>query len=72
MECLSTTARERKDDVNSYRSDGAAVTCPSCGANFGGMRHCPWDGAKLIPLEDADPAAIAFYTALEQEELGGR
>lgn len=45
------------------RSDGAAVQCPTCLAKFGGMVRCPWDGATLIPLPDADPVAVAFYNA---------
>lgn len=47
-----------------YRTDGAAVECPTCGAKFGGMKECPWDGATLTPLADADPDAIAFYEAI--------
>lgn len=46
------------------RTDGAAVECPTCGAKFGGMIRCPWDNAKLVPLPDADPVAIAFYQAI--------
>jgi hypothetical protein len=46
------------------RSDGAAVQCPICLAKFGGMTVCPWDGAKLEPLADADPTALAFYAAI--------
>lgn len=44
-----------------YRTDGAAVECPTCGAKFGGMQKCPWDGATLIQLLDADPLAVALY-----------
>lgn len=46
------------------RTDGAAVQCPTCLAKFGGMTVCPWDGADLIPLADADPVALAFYEAI--------
>jgi hypothetical protein len=46
------------------RTDGAAVQCPACLARFGGMIRCPWDGATLIPLPDADPTAVAFYNAI--------
>lgn len=50
------------------RTDGAAVYCPTCDAKFGGMSVCPWDGAVLLPLPDADPTALAFYAALAKEE----
>lgn len=46
------------------RQDGAAVYCPVCEAKFGGMTTCPWDGATLLPLPDADPTAGAFYRAI--------
>jgi hypothetical protein len=44
------------------------VECPVCGAKFGGMVTCPWDGALLTPLPDADPMAVAFYEALREVE----
>lgn len=50
------------------RTDGAAVFCPQCGAEFGGMTLCPWDGTVLEKLPDADPVAVAFYEALREEE----
>lgn len=50
------------------RTDGAAVECPKCGAKFGGMTKCPWDGSVLVSLPDADPAAVAFYEALRASE----
>lgn len=50
------------------RTDGAAVECPVCGHKFGGMTTCPWDGADLVPLPDADPVAVAFYEALTEAE----
>lgn len=46
------------------RTDGAAVECPECHAKFGGMVECPWCEVPLVPLPDADPAAIAFYHAI--------
>ena len=49
------------------RTDGAAVKCPTCGAVFGGMSLCPWDGSILVALPDADPLALAFYQAIEAE-----
>lgn len=59
---------ERPPEV---RSAGAAVYCPTCGKQFGGMRHCPWDGAELLPLHGADPMAVAFYAALAEGEAEG-
>lgn len=53
-----------------HRTDGAAVFCPTCGACFGGMSRCPWDGAELLPLDDADPTAVAFYAAIAEGEDG--
>jgi hypothetical protein len=50
------------------RTDGAAVECPLCHAKFGGMKWCPFDGALLRPLPDADPTALAFYEALAESE----
>lgn len=50
------------------RTDGAVVGCPECGAVFGGMDTCPWDGTKLNPLEDADSTALAFYAAIRGED----
>lgn len=50
------------------RTDGAAVRCPECGHEFGGMTLCPWDGSVLEALEDADPIAVAFYEALAEAE----
>lgn len=50
--------------MKTYRTDGAAVECPICGAKFGGMINCPWDDTELTPLEDADPTAVAFYKAI--------
>lgn len=50
------------------RSAGAAVYCPACGAQFGGMQQCPWDGHVLLPLAGADPTAVAFYAVLRALE----
>lgn len=61
---LPDPIRDEDIHVTRYRTDGAAVTCPECGANFGGMVECPWDGTTLTPLADADPTAVAFYKAI--------
>lgn len=45
-------------------SPGAAVYCPHCHCQFGGMVWCPWDGALLRKLPNADPLATAFYEAV--------
>jgi hypothetical protein len=54
------------------RTDGAAVECPECKHTFGGMVECPWCEVKLVPLSDADPTAVAFYTTLGEAEAEGR
>lgn len=53
------------------RSPGAVVGCPECGSQFGGMARCPWDGTKLVPLEGADPMAVAVYAAIAEAESEG-
>jgi hypothetical protein len=52
------------NEQTTARSPGAAVYCPICNAQFGGMLHCPWDDSVLLPLVDADPTAVAFYQAI--------
>jgi len=54
--------------VMKYRTDGATVQCPTCHAKFGGMDTCPRDGAKLVPLPDADPMTVAFSAAVGEED----
>lgn len=50
-------------------SPGAAVYCPKCEAEFGGMVECPWCEVKLLPLAGVDPIAAAFYaTMIDQED----
>lgn len=50
-----------------HPSPGAAVYCPECGAQFGGMEFCPWcppRPVRLLPIPNADPTAVAFYEAI--------
>lgn len=58
------SSARRRQDAMPVRTDGSAVECPECGAQFGGMSVCPWDGSKLVPLPNADPTAVAFYEAI--------
>lgn len=68
LAALLEEAPEEMHQEVAARTDGAAVECPECDAKFGAMVHCPFDGAKLTPLADASPIAVAFYEALRKQE----